>query len=211
MDLNWFMPAFVKSRVGSDRGTTGAEATVHQSVCGNEAENRQRRKQVSVRTISMAILLEIVQKSVSDPSRGPFRTGNSGSHGAKVGEGGGCAQEIRARGAERVVEGSRDKVPGARKKMSQSQRFPVPQKNSGNSHQRDRIGSPQDHRERIRRRRRRRRITADGAPPLFNPSGFEANRELVVVDGAASFSGISIVMWNKTPRGERSLRRTAAG
>lgn len=38
MDLNWFMPAFVKSRVGSDRGTTGAEATVHRSVCGSEAE-----------------------------------------------------------------------------------------------------------------------------------------------------------------------------
>ena len=28
MDLNWFIPALVKSRVGSDRGATGEEGTV---------------------------------------------------------------------------------------------------------------------------------------------------------------------------------------
>ena len=29
MDLNWFIPALVKRRVGSDRGATGEEGTVY--------------------------------------------------------------------------------------------------------------------------------------------------------------------------------------
>lgn len=28
MDLNWFIPALVKSRVGSDKGATGEEGTI---------------------------------------------------------------------------------------------------------------------------------------------------------------------------------------
>jgi hypothetical protein len=31
MDLNWFIPALVKSRVGSDRGATGEEGTVYEN------------------------------------------------------------------------------------------------------------------------------------------------------------------------------------
>lgn len=169
-----------------------------------------------VRTIRMAILLEIVQKSVSDPGRGPFWTGSSGSHEAKAGDGGGCTRECWARGAESVVEGSRDGMSGARKKMSQSLRFPVPQKNSGNSHQKgsDRIAPGSPGKAKKKKRKKTNKVEelrqTEFRPHTFIP-GFEANRELVVVDGAASFSGISIVMWNKTPRGERSLRRTASG
>lgn len=86
------------------------------------------------RTIGVIVLLEIVQKSVSDLRRGPFP--GSRSH-PEHGEGGGSGsrQESRPRGEERVVEGSGGCWPGAREKMSQSQqRFPVPQ-NPRNSHQ----------------------------------------------------------------------------
>lgn len=31
MDLNWFIPALVKRRVGSDRGATGEEGTVYKN------------------------------------------------------------------------------------------------------------------------------------------------------------------------------------
>ena len=33
IDLNWFIPALVKRRVGSARGTTGDEATVRRENC----------------------------------------------------------------------------------------------------------------------------------------------------------------------------------
>jgi hypothetical protein len=33
IDLNWFIPALVKRRVGSARGTTGDEATVRREIC----------------------------------------------------------------------------------------------------------------------------------------------------------------------------------
>jgi hypothetical protein len=38
MGLNWFIPALVKSRVGSDSGTTGEDFTVEVSHTHNEVE-----------------------------------------------------------------------------------------------------------------------------------------------------------------------------
>jgi hypothetical protein len=74
-------------------------------------------------TKGMSILFEIVEKGISDPMRGPFRTGTIvGSHPGNGAKGGGCGVDKARR-----VEGSGK----SRETMTQSQ---LPPKNPRNPH-----------------------------------------------------------------------------
>jgi len=66
MDLYWFIPALVKSRVGSESGTTEDEGT-HSSQydCPSNIY-------FDIDTKSVPILLEILQKCVADLDRRPL-------------------------------------------------------------------------------------------------------------------------------------------
>lgn len=76
---------------------------------------------ISKRTEGVAILLEVVEKSVSDPVSGPVRSGLVGGHPDN-----GKGQSGRLDGAERRVEGSGD---SARKDMSQRDFPPLDPRN----------------------------------------------------------------------------------
>lgn len=82
MDLNWFIPALVNSRVGSDRGTTGEEATMIKMTPKSARWFILRGGGLTTKGVAV-LLDEIVQKSFSDPRRGPFRTVCIRSHGER--------------------------------------------------------------------------------------------------------------------------------
>lgn len=75
IDLNWFIPAFVKSNVGSERGATGEDGTkrvrLWQSAKWLPFSGDGSR---ASHTKSMAIFLEIVQESIPHLLTCPFRT-----------------------------------------------------------------------------------------------------------------------------------------
>jgi hypothetical protein len=64
--LYWFIPAFVKSRVGSDRGTTEDDGT------GPWSGLRLNRFYNLGPTKSVAILLEVIQEGLANAYSAPF-------------------------------------------------------------------------------------------------------------------------------------------
>lgn len=69
MALYWFIPAFVKSKVGSERGTTEDEGTRDSTVryATDYGESRDR-----VQTKGMFILLKVLQERFTHPVCGPL-------------------------------------------------------------------------------------------------------------------------------------------
>lgn len=81
MDLNWFIPALVKSKVGSERGTTGEDGTIMrghgEALLAITSEGGAHSRKVSrgrPPTKSMTILLEKVEKRFSHTHSGPARS-----------------------------------------------------------------------------------------------------------------------------------------
>lgn len=81
MDLNWFIPALVKSKVGSERGTTGEDGTIirghGEALLAMTSEGGADDRKVSrgrPPTKSVAILLEKVEKCFSHAHSGPARS-----------------------------------------------------------------------------------------------------------------------------------------
>jgi len=68
IDLNWFMPALVKRRVGSDRGTTEEEGTVLKL----SVRLWPARASFHAPTKRVTIFLEVVQERVSDAHSVPL-------------------------------------------------------------------------------------------------------------------------------------------
>lgn len=71
MALYWFIPAFAKSKVGSERGTTEDEGTrsFRVSYAGKYGEIRDR-----VLTKGMFILLKVPKERFTHPVRGPLNS-----------------------------------------------------------------------------------------------------------------------------------------
>lgn len=119
----------MNSSVGSDSGTTKDEGTASEinlqvSEIGRQERGGVVRSDRGVkRTKGVAILLEEIEKSLSDLLRGPDRTRSVGGH-----------PSTAERGGRWYVDGAR-RVEGsgtlARKDMSQSQ---VPPQNPRNPH-----------------------------------------------------------------------------
>lgn len=121
----------MNSRVGSDSGTTGDDATASEikpqvSVLKGRKEEGKRRGWIVrsdrgvKRTKGVAILLEELKKGLSDLLRGPDRTRSVGGH-SRTGEREGWWYVRRMEGSGTL----------ARKDMSQSQ---VPPQNPRNPH-----------------------------------------------------------------------------
>lgn len=137
IDLNWFMPALVKRRVGSERGATPEEGTkrlnqpqiskcrccigVGVGVAGGEEGHKTI---VGSLTKGMTILLEIIQESLSNFWSGPFRTIVRRHPGKRWWLGGGGRVD-KAR-----MEGSGNLELARKGKMSQGQSQFPPQNNS---------------------------------------------------------------------------------
>ncbi len=66
MDLNWFIPAFVKRSVGSERGTTEDDGTIWQ------ISDSQFYGPVNSRTKCVTIFFEVVKKCISYAHGTPF-------------------------------------------------------------------------------------------------------------------------------------------
>jgi hypothetical protein len=70
MDLYWFIPALVNRRVGSDKGTTDDDGTARQHSLTTVVAPQERRGQKHTKRV--ALLLEIIEKSVSNLDGRPF-------------------------------------------------------------------------------------------------------------------------------------------